>query len=98
MITNAEITIFNRFSDEESKKFIYIPHYVAPVWFYRNQKISVVDGGMISAEAFQIRIPRRVCEGWSHRKNLTHHRIRWEDGPCRMMICLSWDSGMAVCG
>lgn len=64
MLTNAELTIFNKYPDKISKKFVYIPHYVEAVWFYRDQKTSVVDGGLISADAFKIRIPYSECEDW----------------------------------
>lgn len=64
MLTNADMTIFNLFPDKISKKFVYIPHYVEAVWLYRDQKTSVVDGGLISADAFKIRIPYRLCRDW----------------------------------
>ena len=49
MLTNAEITIFNRRSDKDSKKFVYIPHYISDVWFHTDQKTSVMTGGLTRA-------------------------------------------------
>ena len=64
MMTNAEITIFNRFPDKESKKFVYIPHFIDHVWFHTDQKSSVSDGGISSADDYKIRIPFAECDGW----------------------------------
>ena len=64
MLTNAEITIFNCFPDKASKRFIYIPHYIDQAWSYRDLRVSVVDGGLISAEVFKIRIPYQMCDRW----------------------------------
>ena len=64
MLTNASITIFNKFPDQKSCKFIYIPHYIEHVWFHKDQKISVVSGGMTSADAVKVRIPVSECAKW----------------------------------
>lgn len=64
MVTNAAITIFNQFPDPGTKKIVYVPHYVENVWFHTDQKTSVVDGGLSSADAYQIRIPYAECEAW----------------------------------
>ena len=64
MLTNAEITIFNRFPDKDSKKFVYIPHYISKVWFHTDQKTSVTAGGMVSADTYKIRIPYEECNEW----------------------------------
>ena len=64
MLTNAEITIFNRFPDKDSKKFVYLPHHISAVWFHTDQKTSVTTGGMVSADVYQIRIPYEECSEW----------------------------------
>ena len=56
MLTNASITIFNKFPDQKSRKFIYVPHYIEHVWFYKDQKVSVA--------AVKVRIPVSECENW----------------------------------
>ena len=50
MLTNASLTIFNRFPDGQSRKFVYIPHYIPNVWLHKDQKVSVGDGGLKSAD------------------------------------------------
>ena len=64
MLTNASITIFNKFPDQKSRKFIYVPHYIEHVWFHKDQKISVASGGMTSADAVKVRIPVSECAKW----------------------------------
>lgn len=64
MLTNAAITIFNSFPDRETKKMVYIPHYIEHVWFHTNQKTSVVEGGLSSADEYKIRIPYSECFDW----------------------------------
>ena len=62
MLTNASITIFNKFPDQKSRKFIYVPHYIGQAWFHKDQKISVASGGMTSADAVKVRILCRSVE------------------------------------
>lgn len=62
MLTNADITIFNRFADKTNREIIYVPHYIESVWFYADQKTDVVNGGLVSAEVYKIRIPYVQCE------------------------------------
>lgn len=64
MLTNASLTIFNRFPDSQSRKFVYIPHYIPNVWFHTDQKISVGDGGLKSADVYKIRVPYSECVDW----------------------------------
>ena len=64
MLTNASITIFNKFPDQKSRKFIYVPHYIEHVWFHKDQKINVESGSMISADVVKVRIPVSECEDW----------------------------------
>lgn len=64
MLTNASLTIFNRFPDGQSRKFVYIPHYIPNVWFHTDQKVSVGDGELKSADIYRIRIPYSECGDW----------------------------------
>lgn len=63
MITNAAITIFNKYPDKSSGKFIYVPHYLPEVWFHAGQKTEVNQGNLASANEYKIRIPFPQ-EGW----------------------------------
>ena len=101
MLTNAEITIFNRFPDKDSKKFVYIPHYISKVWFHTNQKTSVTTGGMVSADAYQIRIPYAECHGWvppSELKTLADSLGRWTVQNGDMFIVGRWVGSSSVSG
>lgn len=64
MLTNASLTIFNRFPDGQSRKFVYIPYYIPNVWFHTDQKVSVGDGGLKSADIYRIRVPYSECGDW----------------------------------
>lgn len=63
MLTNAVITIFNKFPDRAIKQFIYVPHFLREVWFHTKQKTTVGESGLVSADEYAIRIPF-PCEGW----------------------------------
>lgn len=63
VLTNVTITIFNRFADREQKKFVYVPHVLADVWFHAKQVIRPEQGGMVSANDYRIRIPF-PRDGW----------------------------------
>ena len=64
MITNAAITIFNQFPDMETRKMVYIPHYIEAVWLHTDQETAIVDGGLVSADKYRIRIPYEYCKAW----------------------------------
>lgn len=57
MITNATITIFNRFPDRENRELVYIPHVIPEVWFHAAEKITADQGGLTSNPVYKIRIP-----------------------------------------
>lgn len=63
MLTNATITIFNKFPDRENRRFVYVPHVLKDVWFHTDQKTAVADAGLVSADSYRIRIPH-PCVGW----------------------------------
>lgn len=96
MMTNAEITIFNRFPDKESKKFVYIPHFIDHVWFHTDQKSSVSDGGISSADDYKIRIPFSECGDWippNDFKDLESPSANWTVQNGDLFIRGKWDGG-----
>ena len=96
MMTNAEITIFNRFPDKESKKFVYIPHFIEHVWFHTDQKSSVSDGGISSADDYKIRIPFSECCDWippNEYGKLSSPGAGWTVQNGDLFIRGKWDGG-----
>ncbi len=59
MITNADITIFNkRRIDKSTARPVYFRTQIKGVNFYTDQKVRVTDeGGVVSADIYKIRIP-----------------------------------------
>ncbi len=53
MLTNADITIFNKIPNQSKKCFDYVGHYISDVSFYTDQKVSVGDGGLKSANVIK---------------------------------------------
>lgn len=101
MLTNAEITIFNRRSDKDSKKFVYIPHYISDVWFHTDQKTSVMTGGLTSADSYQVRIPYEECSGWISPEEftaLTDLLGRWTAQNGDLFIVGRWCGNFKVSG
>lgn len=64
MLTNADITIFNKIPNQSKKCFEYVGHYISDVSFYTDQKVSVGDGGLKSANVYKIRIQEESLEGY----------------------------------
>lgn len=96
MLTNATITIFNRFPNREKRKFIYIPHIIPHVWFHTNQKSSVSERGLSSTDEYKIRIPYEECEAWipeSHFKELEAPGGRWTVQNGDFFLVGSWNKG-----
>ena len=63
MLTNATITIFNRFSDRNLKKYLFRPCVLPDVWFHAGRKVTAEQGGLTSANEYKIRIPF-PRDGW----------------------------------
>lgn len=58
MITNADLTIYNkRGVDKETARPIYFRTQVTGVNFYTKQEVQTTDKGLVSADLYQIRIP-----------------------------------------
>ena len=63
MITNADITIYNRKYDKDVRLDIWQRTVIKGAHFYVDNKVSVGDGGLRSAAVYKIRIPEDAeCE------------------------------------
>ena len=57
MITNADITIYNRKRNPETKKMEYCRTILKGVHWYTDQKVTVGENGLKSADVYKIRVP-----------------------------------------
>lgn len=57
MITNESLTIYNRKLDPETRQYVYRRTEIPNVHWYTDQKVSLGDNGLISADLYKIRIP-----------------------------------------
>ena len=57
MLTNTDITIYNREYDPESRLDAWNRVYVPEAWWYKNEKASITTDGLKSADVYTIRIP-----------------------------------------
>lgn len=57
MLTNTDITIYNREYDPESRLDAWNRVYVPGAWWYKNEKASITTDGLKSADVYTIRIP-----------------------------------------
>ena len=57
MLTNTDITIYNREYDSESGFDTWKRVYVPEAWWYKNEKSSITTEGLKQADAYTIRIP-----------------------------------------
>lgn len=57
MLTNTDITIYNRQYDSRSMLDIWVRVYVPEAWWYKNEKSSITTEGLKQADAYTIRIP-----------------------------------------
>lgn len=73
MLTNADITVYNSFLDPGSRMRVWHRTMIKGVWFYADNKVSLTDGGLVSADAYKVRIPVRadlVAVNMFHRMNM----------------------------
>lgn len=56
MLTNTDITIYNRECDPETRLDIWTRVYLPEAWWYKNEKASITTDGLKSADAYTIRI------------------------------------------
>lgn len=64
MTTNADITIYNAWLNPSLNKKIYRRTVIRDVHWYTNQKTTVGEGGLRSADEYKIRIPLESCDGY----------------------------------
>uniref|UniRef100_UPI004026125B DUF6751 family protein n=1 Tax=Blautia stercoris TaxID=871664 RepID=UPI004026125B len=57
MIVNADITLYNRKLDKGTRQYIYKRTILYGVHWYTDQKVTVSDKGLDSADSIKIRIP-----------------------------------------
>ena len=57
MLTNTDITIYNREYDSESGFDTWKRVYVPAAWWYENEKSSITTEGLKQADVYTIRIP-----------------------------------------
>lgn len=57
MMTNTDITIYNREYDSENRINIWHRTVIRDVWFHVDNKVSQTDSGLKSANICKIRIP-----------------------------------------
>ena len=57
MITNADVTIYNKRVDKKTRQTVYVRTILRDVHWYTNQKVSVGDKGLNSADVIKIRVP-----------------------------------------
>lgn len=96
MLTNADITIFSQYADQKEKKVIYIPHYIEHVWFHTDQKSTVSDGGIASADDYKIRIPYAECGDWippNDYRELASPGVNWTVQNGDIFIRGRWNGG-----
>ena len=56
MLTNTDITIYNREYDPETRLDSWRRVYVPEAWWYKNEKASITTDGLKSADVYTIRI------------------------------------------
>lgn len=64
MITNADMTLYNRVANKEKKCFEYTCHYIPAVSFYTDQKTSFGDAKEKRGDIYKIRIPGECLDGF----------------------------------
>ena len=62
MITNADITIYNREYATESRTDIWHRTVIRNVWFHTENKVQQTDSGLKSNDICKIRIPKNSPE------------------------------------
>ncbi len=57
MVTNADITIYNREYDQKNRLDIWHRTVIRGVWFHADNKVQQTDSGLKSSDVYKIRIP-----------------------------------------
>ena len=66
MLTNADITIYNRKANPSTGRMEYCATVVMGVWWHTDQKVQILaaDKGLSSADEYKIRIPMQGRDGY----------------------------------
>ncbi|MEG0688828.1 MAG: DUF6751 family protein [Hungatella sp.] len=57
MITNADITVYNRYYDRKKGYDTYRRTVIRGVWFFVDHKVQITDSGVLAADIYKVRIP-----------------------------------------
>lgn len=64
MIINADITIYNKNLEPETKLDTWKRTVIRGVSFYRDIKVSLDSNGLTTANICKVRIPEECCDGY----------------------------------
>lgn len=64
MITNADITIYNKNLELETKMDTWKRTVIRGVSFYSDIKVSLDSNGLATADIYKVRIPEECCDGY----------------------------------
>lgn len=57
MITNADLTIYNRILNKETKLDEYHRTVIRGIWWFVKNKRTLTDNGLLAADEYYVRIP-----------------------------------------
>lgn len=76
MMTNADITVYNRQFDKEQDKYIYLRTYLKGVNWQDSKGIRIAESGVVSDDRTRIFIPLDVdAEDKQYKKPKTYKRM-----------------------
>lgn len=76
MMTNADITVYNRQFDKAQDKYIYLRTYLKEVNWQDSKGIRIAESGVVSDDRTRIFIPLDVdAEGKQYKKPKTYKRM-----------------------
>ena len=76
MMTNADITVYNRQFDKAQDKYIYLHTYLKGVNWQDSKGIRIAESGVVSDDRTRIFIPLDVdAEGKQYKKPKTYRRM-----------------------
>lgn len=77
MITNADITIYNKVLNEETRMDIWKRTVIKGVSFYSDTKVTMDNHGLVTADVYKIRIPEECCAGYVPANKYTAVKGTW---------------------
>lgn len=76
MMTNADITLYNRQFDKEQDKYIYLRTYLRGVNWQDSKGVNITESGVVSDDITRVFIPLAVdAEDKQYKKPKTYKRI-----------------------